>query len=109
MFLSFAFAFATDNPRLKPNTNEITHATDNEKSDRYVIVYKVNGVEHAVIINRYVCCICLAMFHIVVDTGIEIIDCGPVGMVNVPSGSVFVEEETALDHFGLTDWPEEEE
>lgn len=70
---------------------------------RYVIVYKQNGVIHAVIVNHYVDC--QAQADVGQATGFYIVvDCGPLNSVFIPNDAVNVSEEEALNDMGLEEW-----
>lgn len=71
----------------------------------WVVVYRINGQTHAVLMGHDPCCACLAAFAAQVP-GLDIIDCGPIEDIPVPPGSE-VSEEEALNDFGLTEWPTE--
>jgi len=98
-----AFSYqAMANSAVEDNYIELS----NTKEVRYVVVYKMNGVVHAVLIDHYVNCADLIDANPLWNGfGIEILDCGPVGDVSVPSGTTYVAEETALNHFQLSEWP----
>ena len=74
----------------------------NLDEERYVIVYKMNGVTHAVIINHYVDCEALFALN---PENATILDCGPLNSVTPPSGTTYVNEEQALSNFGIEEWP----
>lgn len=92
----------------KAITNDCANKVDlsSEKEARYVVVYKVNGVTHAVIVNHYVNCQFLADWVDEHMPNISILDCGPVGDVSVPTGTQYVNEATALSELGLDEWPQ---
>lgn len=98
-----AFSYqAVASDAAKGNYTELS----NTKEVRYVVVYKMNGVVHAVLIDHYVnCADLIAANPLWNGFGIEILDCGQVGDVTVPSGTTYVPEETALNHFQLSEWP----
>lgn len=73
------------------------------EEERYVIVYQMNGVIHAVIVNHYVDC--QAQADVGDATGFyTIVDCGPLNSVSIPNDVVEVSEEEALSDMGLKEW-----
>lgn len=72
------------------------------EEERYVIVYKQNGVVHAVIINHHVDCEALYALN---PENATILDCGPLNSVVPPTGTTNVDEAQALSDLGLEEWP----